>query len=1666
MHSGLHGQQGIRALPPSARADVTPALVRRIAIVNRGEAALRCMRTVRVLRNHGRSDLRAIALYTAPDRDAPFVRQADDAIQLAARSTPVASYLDHDAVFDALRAADADTIWPGWGFLSEDPRFADRARREGFTFLGPTGDAMRLLGDKIAAKLLAKSVGVPVTPWSGRAIGDAASARRVAAELGMPIMIKAAAGGGGRGIRKVGCYGDLAASLRSARSEAKLTCGDARVLLERCVVGGRHIEVQIVGDLHGNVRALGCRDCSVQRHHQKIVEEAPPPDLAADQRACIEDAAVRIATAARYSGVGTAEFLVRGDELYFLEMNPRLQVEHGITEALTGIDLVELQIRVARGEDLSALPVAERGAALEVRICAEDPEDDFVPAPGRVARFDPAQGPGVRVDSGVAVGTTISADFDSLIAKIITTGHTRAEAHARMCAVLESSEIVVAGGTTNKSYLLGLLRSPALVAGAVDTGWLERTPRAPVAADDAGNALVAACAILHDAQRERAREAFFATGRFAASGIPRAIAEPVELVYRGQSHRAEVANVGPGQYRVELGATATIVRWERCDAHVGRLVDDRGSQRLLFDLSETTLRLEIDDVAHRFLCTADGEVRAEFPARVVAVQVEPGQRVGGGDALVVIEAMKVETTLRAPTAGVVARVDVRVGQQLRKGDLVVRLEVGAGDAAAANRPTAPQSRARMDAPSATFRQCDQLRHVLLGFASDAHRLAELLAWLDAPQPRRRSATAAREHAALGSLVVLFADQERALSREPGWSDDGALLASPFERLRAWIAALRHGGADDPSLLPLLRAALRHDDAADLAPGAQLERALLRLLSTRHERDSRQRLVAALLRRLIRLPCAQRLLRRDPEVRRALATLGELRSAVGSAVAEAAVGLLQAIFEEPALRRRVGPKRFVTVDDRWLTRELRRLADFTLEKLPTLASVHCYRARHRTVTFDQRIVVFARADGGSAAKPPARQPLAALKLALNRATRALRRAIEETGADAAPQWNTITVDVLPAIELDRATCDRLVRVVGPLTARLGIERVVLRLRAVDRRTGRCTRVDLVARDPAGLGIEAHFRPSTWARVRPIGEHERRVAAARQRDVFDPHAIALARGGSFQELELDPRARRGDVLRAVERPPGGHPSSVVVGLLRTPTAEVPEGLERVLVISDPARSMGALAVPECRRIVAAIDLAERRRVPVEWLPISSGARIAMDSGTENLDATAAVARRIIRFTQGGGVVHVIVSGVNVGAQSYWNALSTMLLHTKGALVMTTAGSMVLTGRAALEASGAVAAEDEVAIGGLERIAAPNGAAQYCAASLRDAFDVLARHYSYTYVVPGERWPRRRATTDPVDRDVTRFPYRGDSSDGFAEIGDLFDDAKNPGRRRPFSMRAVMAAVVDQDGGNLERWHTWRGAETAIVWDARLGGIAVCLIGIESRSLARSGDLPVDGPSSWTGGTLFSLSSRKIARAINSASGNRPVVVLANLSGFDGSPESLRSLQLENGAEIARAVVNVASPLLFLVVSRYHGGAYVVFSRRLSDRVRVGALAGSYASVIGGSAAAKVVFTRETRQRAARDPEVVSAARALEQHGGNEGRAVFEGALQRAIERAEIDVAAEFEAIHTVERARQVGSLHDVVPSAQMRPYLIGALEEALAGADGERAAPSSARSPLYS
>ncbi len=490
-------------------------------------------------------------------------------------------------------------------------------------------------------------------------------------------------------------------------------------------------------------------------------------------------------------------------------------------------------------------------------------------------------------------------------------------------------------------------------------------------------------------------------------------------------------------------------------------------------------------------------------------------------------------------------------------------------------------------------------------------------------------------------------------------------------------------------------------------------------------------------------------------------------------------------------------------------------------------------------------------------------------------------------------------------------------------------------------------------------------------------------------------------------------------------------------------------RVLLLSDPTMGMGALSAPECDRVIAAMDLAASLSVPVEWVPVSSGAKIAMDSGTENLDATARVVRRIVNFTQDGGVMHVIVQGVNVGAQSYWDALATMLMHCKGVLIMTQNASMVLTGRAALEASGAVSAEDEVAIGGFERIMGPNGEAQYFARNLADAYRILYEHYRYTYVVPGEAAPRAFATSDPRERSVGETTMAPEDADGLATIGELFDDETNPGRKRAFSMRAVMKALIDADGGYLERWNAWVGAETAIIWDAHVGGSPVCLIGIESRNVPRDGYHPVDGPESWNGGTLFPQSSKKVARAINAASANRPVVVLANLSGFDGSPESLRKIQLENGAEIARAVVNFQGPIYFAVVSRYHGGAYVVFSQELNDDMKAVALSGSYASVIGGGPAAAVVFSREVRAQALDDPRVKDKTELARRHPTEENRAALDAVLREVTLEKQAATAAEFDGIHTVERAKEVGSLSEILDPSDLREQLITTLEASRSG-----------------
>jgi acetyl/propionyl-CoA carboxylase alpha subunit/acetyl-CoA carboxylase carboxyltransferase component len=1853
--------------------------IRRLVIVNRGEAAMRAIRAVKALRALEGSDLESVVLYTDVDREAPFVRHADRAIRLDSSRGAVAAYLDREKVMHALAEAEADAVWPGWGFIAEDPEFADQVVASGLRFLGPTGDVMRALGDKIDAKRVAEKSGVPVLAWSGAVVADPADAAAVAARIGYPVVIKAAAGGGGRGIRMVDSDADIEASFRSAAAEALSAFGDDRLFVERRLPQGRHIEVQFASDSHGHSVSLGCRDCSVQRRHQKVVEEAPPPGLPGSLLAQLESAAIGLVTQVGYVGVGTVEFLVSDGEFFFLEVNPRLQVEHGITEELTGIDLVQLQIRIARGETLP--PISQRAAlvAIEARVCAEDPQADFLPTPGKIALFEPALGPRMRLDSGVAAGSEVPAEFDSLIAKLIAVGDSREDARARLSCALTDFELVVAGGATNKGYLIDILEAAPYRSGTYDTEWLDREPELRNGSDEfAVEALIVASILCYQRSRDGARQKFYADpATLSPASIPASTGQRVDLTMGSESYGLQVFGVGAWRYRVHMDGRVAVatLREERANSAILELAGR--SLRVVHDITEQGLRIEIESRPYRFSSELAGQVRSSTPAVVLSIQVKPKDVVTAGQSLGLLEAMKTEIDFKSPVSGVVKEVLVRAGQQVFAGELMLVIEAeapGTGEAprehlelppyndpldiffqpagesseqSGAEDPTIVDLLAAEQADAASRRRAmdaarDEVRRVLMGYDVNPLRGERLVSLLEAPLPEGLSESFRWELAEIRHDLTLFADIEQLFVRAQHASVSGDLGPSNHARLRAYMRRMTTGGAGiSEEFLTILRHALSHY-GVNLEYCEALERAVLRLVASQLGPQLRRRLVAEILRRTHALAASGLHLGHDSALADALASIAGLRGLVPDALADHAIETSYTIFEGPELERqaerttneveawlsqaeseptpppsvvlvhlanaprsvfdRVGrwigdtnplrsavavaahvcrlyapssapthtsgtigaahverldlrdgrtilgsvapPEqigrtlarlasaaeivghvdaielmvpaepdedlgqlhkiltraltaldRSVSTDRLTLTRlckedppehlslvptnsgweeatglhglhpetaariDLDRLRAFDLERLESPDDIYCFSLRATQIPGDERIFVLADCGGLSPYEAlEATLHIPSFERAFFEAARTLRSHLGLRDPSRRLQWNRIAVFASPMIFLDDEVAERLAKRLAPDTRHLGLEKVIVRLNVLDRAVPDepAKPVEVVIADPTGSNMELSWRGPHHEALEPARDYERKVVDAKRRKLVYPYEIirlltggsgenGAARSetdsdlppGSFEEFDLGP-AEPGAVSVA-GRAYGLNESSVVFGIIDTPTEKNREGMKRVLILSDPTAGMGALAAPECDRIVAAIDLAEERGVPVEWVPVSSGARIAMDSGTENLDATARVVRRIVTFTQSGGSIHIIVAGVNIGAQSYFNALSTMLSHTRGALIMTPGASMVLTGRAALEASGSVSAEDEAAIGGFERIMGPNGEAQYFARNIADAYRILYEHYRYTFVAPGESTPRPFPTQDQSNRSLTDFICEPEEGHDFRTLGEIFDPATNLDRKRPFSMRLVMESLIDQDGGHLERWRSWQGAETAIVWDAHLGGHAICLIGIESRSLDREGYSPADGPAAWTGGTLFPLSSKKLARALTAASGNRPVVLLANLSGFDGLPESMRKLQLEYGAQIARAVVNFEGPLLFMVVSRYHGGAYVVFSGALNDGLRPAALAGSFASVIGGTPAATVVFAREVRARVAADPRIT----ALRRETGFESREKFDRAWQEVTLEKQVELAAQFDAVHTVERARDVGSLEAIVEPADMRRYLIDEL-----------------------
>jgi acetyl-CoA/propionyl-CoA carboxylase biotin carboxyl carrier protein len=567
-------------------------VVRRLLIANRGEIAVRVIQACREL------GIESVAACTEGELGSSASELADEVAR-------VASYLDADALTAAAVGAGADAVHPGYGFLSEDARFAEAVEAAGLTWVGPPPAAMRLLGDKERARAIAEGAGVPVLPG---ATGDDDVLRRAAVELGTPLLVKASAGGGGRGMRAVDDLDELAAALASARQEARAAFGDDRVFLERRAAGGRHVEVQILAGADGRTVHLGERDCSLQRRHQKVVEESPSPVVSSALRERLGAAAVAVATAAGYRSAGTAEFLLLPDGSFcFLEMNARLQVEHPVTEAVTGVDLVAAQLAIASG---SPSPVAQdiRGHAIEARVYAEDPANGFVPTGGRVRRLLFPRWPGVRIDTALREGDDVTLDFDPLLAKVIAWAEDRDACIRKLRAALASTAIV--GVPTNLGFLLEVLSAPDLVDGRVDTGWIERT-------------------------------------------------------WRG----------GPPTLPVGIGATPPDPRdpWRRfgggSSPPTDVIVADGWAQ-----YRGWSYRVADDDLEPVALAPPGGSLTAPMPASVIAVRVAAGDRVREGDAMVVLEAMKMQLDITTPVAGTVSSVHVREGDVVAAGSVLVEIE--------------------------------------------------------------------------------------------------------------------------------------------------------------------------------------------------------------------------------------------------------------------------------------------------------------------------------------------------------------------------------------------------------------------------------------------------------------------------------------------------------------------------------------------------------------------------------------------------------------------------------------------------------------------------------------------------------------------------------------------------------------------------------------------------------------------------------------------------------------------------------------------------------------------------------------------------------------------------------------------------------------------------------
>ncbi len=623
-----------------------------VLIANRGEIACRIIRAAR------EEGLTAIAVFSDADAKALHVRLADKAIRIGP-SSPGHSYLSIGALIDAAKATGAEALHPGYGFLAENADLAEACASAGLAFVGPPSAAIRAMGDKSAAKARMAAAGVPCVPGYH---GDDQSLARFAEEaalIGYPIMVKAAAGGGGRGMRIVRAPEALDGALRAARAEAESAFGDGRLLLERALLSARHVEVQVFGDEHGAIVHLGERDCSIQRRHQKVIEEAPSPAVSPALREAMGSAAVKAAASVGYVGAGTVEFLLDRDErFYFLEMNTRIQVEHPVTECVTGVDLVRLQFRVAQGEPLpfAQADVALSGHAIEARLYAEDPAADFLPSIGTLAAWRPPAGEGVRVDAGVEQGSAVTPFYDSMLAKIIAQGATREEARLRLLRALDRT--FVAGVVTNRDFLIETLRRPEFVEGHATTAFVGEAPFGPAAPSRKAIALAAILFVERGIPPSPTAGWRAAPLRLAIEGVERRASvrrqrQETLVAIDGDDFAFESVALGDGEARYGIDGVVFRAAYARDGDDLWLDVD--GVCRRFTDRTYAPPRLKEAD--------ADGAVRSPVSGVVVSVVAVAGDAVKRGQALATVEAMKMQYAILAPIDGVVAEAHAVAGRQ-------------------------------------------------------------------------------------------------------------------------------------------------------------------------------------------------------------------------------------------------------------------------------------------------------------------------------------------------------------------------------------------------------------------------------------------------------------------------------------------------------------------------------------------------------------------------------------------------------------------------------------------------------------------------------------------------------------------------------------------------------------------------------------------------------------------------------------------------------------------------------------------------------------------------------------------------------------------------------------------------------------------------------------------